>query len=251
MSGHSKWSTIKRKKGAADAKRSQMFAKLLRAVEVAAREGGPNIDGNMTLAAAVEKARDNSVPWDNIERAIKRAAGDGEGAARYEDVMYEGYGPGGVAFLVHALTDNRNRTSQEVRHAFTRGGGTMADPGSVAWQFDRRGLIVLDKATSPDEDAILEAILEVGADDLSDAGEQWEVVTEPDALGAVRTALTDAGIQIDSAELTMIPQNDVPVDGGEKAGQVLRLYEALEDLDDTQAVYANFDIPQEILAEVG
>jgi len=250
MSGHSKWSTIKRKKGAADAKRSQMFAKLLRAVEVAAREGGPNIDGNMTLAAAVEKARDNSVPWENIERAIKRASGEGEGAARFEDVVYEGYGPGGVAFLVQALTDNRNRTGQEVRHAFTRGGGNMADPGSVAWQFDRRGLVVLDKATSPDEEAILEIILEAGADDLRDSGEQWEIVTEPDSLGAVRKALTDAGVQIDSAELTMIPQNDVPVDG-EKAGQVLRLYEALEDLDDTQAVYANFDIPEEILAEVG
>ncbi len=250
MSGHSKWSTIKRKKGAADAKRSQMFAKLLRAVEVAAREGGPNVDANMTLAAAVEKARDNSVPWDNIERAIKRASGEGADAARFEDVTYEGYGPGGVAFLVHALTDNRNRTSQEVRHAFTRGGGTMADPGSVAWQFDRRGLIVLDKATAPDEERILELILEVDADDLRDAGEQWEIVTEPEGLRGVRAALEDAGVQVDSAELTMIPQNDVPVDG-ERAGQVLRLYEALEDLDDTQAVYANFDIPEEILAQVG
>ncbi len=250
MSGHSKWSTIKRKKGAADAKRSQMFAKLLRAVEVAAREGGPNVDGNMTLAAAVEKARDNSVPWDNIERAIKRAAGEGDGAARFEDVMYEGYGPGGVAFLVHALTDNRNRTGQEVRHAFTRGGGTMADPGSVAWQFTRKGLIQLDKATSPDEDSLLEVLLDAGADDLRDAGEQWEIVTEPDDLVPARKALQDAGVQIDSADLTMIPQNDVPVDG-DRAGAVLRLYEALEDLDDTQAVYANFDIPEEILAEVG
>src|SRR5437870_4783657 len=165
MSGHSKWSTIKRKKGAQDAKRSQMFAKLLRAVEVAAREGGPNVDGNMTLAAAVEKARDNSVPWENIERAIKRAAGEGEGAARFEDIMYEGYGPGGVAFLVHALTDNRNRTSQEVRHAFTRLGGNLADPGSVAWQFDRRGILELEKATAPDEERLLEIIVEAGADD--------------------------------------------------------------------------------------
>ncbi len=250
MSGHSKWSTIKRKKGAADAKRSQMFAKLLRAVEVAAREGGPNVDGNMTLAAAVEKARDNSVPWDNIERAIKRAAGEGDGGARFEDVMYEGYGPAGVAFLVHALTDNRNRTGQEVRHAFTRGGGNMADPGSVAWQFTRKGMIVLEKTTSPDEDRLLEVLMEAGADDLRDAGEQWEIVTEPEDLAATRKALQDSGVQIDSADLTMIPQNDVPVDG-DKAGAVLRLYEALEDLDDTQAVYANFDIPEEILAQVG
>jgi YebC/PmpR family DNA-binding regulatory protein len=250
MSGHSKWSTIKRKKGAADAKRSQMFAKLLRAVEVAAREGGPNVDGNMTLAAAVEKARDNSVPWDNIERAIKRAAGEGDGGARFEDVMYEGYGPAGVAFLVQALTDNRNRTGQEVRHAFTRGGGNMADPGSVAWQFTRKGFIVLEKATSPDEDRLLEILMEAGADDLRDAGEQWEIVTEPEDLAATRKSLQDSGVQIDSADLTMIPQNDVPVDE-DKAGAVIRLYEALEDLDDTQAVYANFDIPEEILAQVG
>jgi YebC/PmpR family DNA-binding regulatory protein len=250
MSGHSKWSTIKRKKGAQDAKRSQMFAKLLRAVEVAAREGGPSVEGNMTLAAAVDKARGNSVPWDTIERAIKRAAGEGDGATRYEDVTYEGYGPGGVAFLVHALTDNRNRTGQEVRHAFTRGGGTMADPGSVSWQFTRKGLIQLDKATAPDEERLLEIVLEAGADDLRDAGEQWEIVTGPEALAEARTALTDAGVQIDNAELTMIPQNDVPVDA-EKAPHVLKLFEALEDLDDTQEVYANFDIPEEILAEVG
>jgi YebC/PmpR family DNA-binding regulatory protein len=249
MSGHSKWSTIKRKKGAADAKRSQLFAKLLRAVEVAAREGGPSVEGNMTLAAAVEKARDSSVPMDNIERTIKRAAGDGDGGARFEDVLYEGYGPGGVAFLVQALTDNRNRTSQEVRHAFTRGGGTMADPGSVAWQFTRRGLIQLDKATSPDEDGILEILVEAGADDLRDAGDQWEIVTEPEDLVTTRKALESVGVQIDSADLTMIPQNDVPVDG-DRAGAVIRLYEALEDLDDTQAVYANFDIPEEILADV-
>jgi YebC/PmpR family DNA-binding regulatory protein len=250
MSGHSKWSTIKRKKGAQDAKRSQVFAKLLRAVEVAAREGGPSVDGNMALAAAVDKARSNSVPWDTIERAIKRAAGEGDGATRYEDVMYEGYGPGGVAFLVHALTENRNRTGQEVRHAFTRGGGTMADPGSVAWQFTRKGLIQLDKATAPDEEHLLEIVMEAGADDLRDAGEQWEIVSEPEALAAARKALQDAAVQIDNAELTMIPQNDVPVDA-DKASQVLKLYEALDDLDDTQAVYANFDIPEEILVDVG
>ncbi len=250
MSGHSKWSTIKRKKGAQDAKRSQMFAKLLRAVEVAAREGGPSVEGNMTLAAAVEKARSNSVPWDTIDRAIKRAAGEGDGATRYEDVTYEGYGPGGVAFLVHALTDNRNRTGQEVRHAFTRGGGNMADPGSVAWQFTRKGLVQLDKATSPDEERLLEIVMEAGADDIRDAGEQWEIVTEPEALAETRKALTDGGVQVENAELTMVPQNDVPVDA-DKASQVLKLFEALEDLDDVQEVFANFDIPEEILAEVG
>ena len=249
MSGHSKWASIKRKKGANDERRGRMFAKLLRAVEVAAREGGPNIDGNMTLASAVEKARDNSVPWDNIERAIKRSSGEA-GGARYEDVWYEGYGPGGVAFLVHALTDNRNRTGQEVRHTFTRVGGNLADPGSVAWQFDRRGLTELDKATSPDEDRLLEITLEAGADDLRDLGEQWEVVTGPDALKEVRTALEGAGVQVASAELTMLPQNDVPV-GSDRAASVLRLVEELEDLHDVQAVYANFDIPEEILAHVG
>src|ERR671922_1893298 len=164
MSGHSKWATIKRKKGAQDAKRSQMFAKLLRAVEVAAREGGPSIEGNMTLASAVQKARDFSVPTDNIERAIKRGAGE-TGGARYEEVTYEGYGPAGVAILVEALTDNRNRTGQEIRHAFSRLGGNLGDPGSVGWMFDRKGLIVLDKATVPDEDALLGIVLDAGADD--------------------------------------------------------------------------------------
>jgi YebC/PmpR family DNA-binding regulatory protein len=249
MSGHSKWASIKRKKGANDERRGRMFAKLLRAVEVAAREGGPSIDGNMTLASAVEKARDNSVPWDNIERAIKRSGGEA-GGAKYEDVWYEGYGPGGVAFLVHVLTDNRNRTGQEVRHAFTRVGGNLADPGSVSWQFDRRGVIEIERATAPDEERLLEITVEAGADDLRDAGEQWEILTEPDALKAVRTALEGAGVQVSSAELTMLPQNDVAV-GSDKAANVLRLVEELEDLDDVQAVYANFDIPEEILAHVG
>jgi len=249
MSGHSKWSSIKRKKGANDEKRGRMFAKMLRAVEVAAREGGPNIEGNMTLASAIEKARDSSVPWDNIERAIKRASGE-QGGAKFEDVWYEGYGPGGVAFLVHTLTDNRNRTGQEVRHAFTRLGGNLADPGSVAWQFDRRGVLELEKATAPDEERLLEIILEAGADDLRDAGEQWEIVTEPEMLKPVRAALQASGVQVASADLTMLPQNDVPV-GSDKAASVLRLVEELEDLDDVQAVYANFDIPEEILAEVG
>jgi YebC/PmpR family DNA-binding regulatory protein len=249
MSGHSKWATIKRRKGAQDEKRSRMFAKLLRAVEVAAREGGPSVEGNMTLASAVEKARDYSVPWDNIERAIKRASGEA-GGARYEEVMYEGYAPGGVAVLVSAMTDNRNRTGQEVRHAFSRLGGSLADPGSVAWQFDRRGLIQLEKAIAPDEDQILEIILEAGADDLQDAGDQWEIVTEPEDLRTVRKALEEGGVQVATAELTMLPQNAVPV-GADKAGSVLRLVDELEDLEDVQAVYSNFDIPEEILAQVG
>jgi YebC/PmpR family DNA-binding regulatory protein len=249
MSGHSKWSQIKRKKSVQDEKRGQMFAKLLRAVEVAAREGGPNIEGNMTLASAVQKARDYSVPWDNIERAMKRASGD-TGAARYEEITYEGYGPGGVAMLVQALTDNRNRTGQEVRHAFSRLGGNLGDPGSVAWMFDRRGFIVLDKATTPDEDTLLGVVLEAGADDLKGSGEQWEVVTAPESLPRVRKALEEAGVPIVSADLTMLPKSTVPLDGA-KAGSVLRLIETLEDLEDVQAVYSNFDIPEDILAETG
>ena len=250
MSGHSKWSTIKRKKGAQDAKRSQVYAKLLRAVEVAAREGGPSVEGNMTLASAVEKARDSSVPWDNIERAIKRGSGAEAGGTRYEEVTYEGYGPAGVAVIVEAMTDNRNRTGQEVRHAFTRHGGNLGDQGSVAWMFNRRGLITIEKDKAPPEDRILEVIVEAGADDLTDAGEQWEIVTEPEALRPVRKKLEEAGIPIASAEMTMLAQSTVPV-GADKASSVLRLIESLEDLDDVQAVHSNFDIPDDVLAEVG
>jgi len=250
MSGHSKWSTIKRKKGAQDAKRSQLFAKLLRAVEVAAREGGPSVEGNMTLASAVDKARESSVPWDNIERAIKRGSGAEAGAARYDEALYEGYGPGGVAILVEALTDNRNRTGQEVRHAFTHGGGNLGEQGSVAWMFNRRGLVEVEKSTAPTEERILEIIVEAGADDLTDAGEQWEIVTEPETLRPVRQALEQAGVPVASADLTMLPQSTVPI-GADKAASVLRLIESLEELEDVQAVHANFDIPDEVLAEVG
>ena len=250
MSGHSKWSTIKRKKGAADAKRSNMFAKLLRAVEVAAREGGGSVEGNMTLASAVEKARDASVPNDNIERAIKRGTGELEGGARYEEVTYEGYGPGGVALFVECLTDNRNRTAQEVRHAFTRNSGNLGETGSTAWMFSRKGVVQIEKTQAPDEERVLEIVLEAGAEDLSDADTTWEVRTDAPALVAVRDALTSAGVPLLSAELTMVPQNSVPVEGG-RARQVLALIEALEDLDDVQNVYANFDIPDEVLAEVG
>jgi YebC/PmpR family DNA-binding regulatory protein len=249
MSGHSKWSSIKHKKAATDQRRGKMFGKLLRAVEMAARDGGGNIEGNATLASAVQKARDFSVPMDTIERAIKRGTGEIEGV-RYEPATYEGYGPGGVAILVEAMTDNRNRTGQEIRHTFTRLGGNLGDPGSVAWQFDRKGVILIDKEAAPDEDRLLELILDAGAEDLSDEGDQWRVTTEPTALQEVRTILSAAGIRVATAELSMIPQAAVPVEGG-TARQVLGLIDALDDLEDVQAVHANFDIPDEVLAEVG
>jgi len=249
MSGHSKWSSIKRKKGATDQKRASMYSKLLRAVEVAAREGGGNVEGNMTLASAVEKARDFSVPNDNIERAIKRGSGALEGA-RYEEVTYEGYGPGGVALMVEALTDNRNRTGQEIKHAFTRLNGNLGASGSTAWMFTRKGVILVDKDGAPDEERMLEIALEAGADDLSGGDTSWEITTDPGAFRAVRAALTDAGIEPSSAELTMVPNSTIAVEGSQARG-LLALIDALEELDDVQDVYANFDIPEEVLAEVG
>lgn len=247
MSGHSKWATIKRKKGATDAKRSNMYAKLLRAVEVAAREGGGNVEGNMTLASAVEKAKSFSVPAGNIERAIKRSTGELDDGARYEELSYEGYAPGGVALLIEVLTDNRNRTGQEIRHAFTRNGGNLGEQGSTAWMFARKGLIEVEKASAPDEDRLLEIASEAGAEDLRDAESSWEIVTEPQTLRSVREALEAAGVPVSSAEITMMPQTAIPVDGGE-AKQVLNLIESLEDLDDVQAVYANFDISEELMS---
>jgi YebC/PmpR family DNA-binding regulatory protein len=249
MSGHSKWATIKRKKGATDAKRSNMYAKLLRAVEVAAREGGGNVEGNMTLASAVDKAKSFSVPSDNIERAIKRGTGADDGGARYEELSYEGYASGGVALLIEALTDNRNRTGQEVRHAFTRNNGNMGDQGSTAWMFTRRGVIVVEKSDAPEEDRLLELALEAGADDLADSESSWEISTEPADFKAVSRALEAAGVPVFSAEITMVPQTTIPVEGGE-ARAVLGLIEALEDLDDVQAVYANFDISEELMASL-
>jgi YebC/PmpR family DNA-binding regulatory protein len=251
MSGHSKWATIKRKKGANDARRSNEFAKLLRFVEVAAREGGSgDPKSNMTLATAIDKARAASVPNDNIERAIKRGTGELEGGARYEEVVYEGYGPGGVAMFVETLTDNRNRTAQEVRHAFTRNGGNLGETGSVAWMFHRRGVIQIEKSAAPDEERLLEITLEAGAEDLNDSESTWEVTTEPTAFAAVRDAVDGAGIAMLSAELAMVPQSTVPVEGGQ-AKQVLALLEALEELDDVQGVSANFDIPEAVMAELG
>ena len=250
MSGHSKWSTIKRKKGAQDAKRSNVFANLLRAVEVAAREGGGSVEGNMTLASAVEKARDASVPNDTIERAIKRGTGELEGGARYEEVTYEGYGSGGVALYVECLTDNRNRTAQDVRHAFTRNGGNLGESGSTAWMFTRKGVIQIEKSAAPDEERLLELALDAGAEDLADEESTWEIRTDPTTLAQVRDALDAAGVAMLSAEISMLPQTSVPVEGGQ-AKQVLALVEALEDLDDVQAVYANFDIPEDVMAETG
>ena len=249
MSGHSKWSTIKHKKSAQDQRRGKVFGKLLRAIEVAAREGGANIDGNPTLASAVQKAKDYSVPNDNIERAIKRGSGEA-GGARYEEVVYEGYGPGGVAVFVHTLTDNRNRTGAEVRSTFTKRGGSLGDPGSVAFQFERTGVIRVSREEVREEDRLLELVLEAGAEDLAEEGDEWEIRTTPQALAEVRQVLEGAGVPLVSAEITMLPQTTVPVDGPE-AKSVLALIEALDDLDDVQSVYANFNIPDEILAQTG
>jgi YebC/PmpR family DNA-binding regulatory protein len=247
MSGHSKWATIKRKKEATDTKRSNMYAKLLRAVEVAAREGGGSVEGNMTLASAVEKARSFSVPSENVERAIKRGTGELSGGQRYEEVVYEGYASGGIALLIEVLTDNRNRTAQEIRHAFSRNHGNLGESGSVAWQFTRKGVIVVEKVYAPDEERVLEIALEGGAEDVRDSESSWDIITAPADFPRVQEALEAAGVSPSSAELSMIPQSSIAVVGGE-ATQVLRLIEALEDLDDVQNVYANFDIPEEVMA---
>jgi YebC/PmpR family DNA-binding regulatory protein len=249
MSGHSKWATIKRKKAANDARRSNQFAKLLRAVEVAAREGGGDPAANMTLASAVEKAKASSVPNDNIDRAIRRGSGADADATRYEEITYEGYAPGGIALFVETLTDNRNRTAQDVRHAFTRNGGNLGETGSTAWMFTRKGVVVVGKDTAPDDERLLELALDAGAEDLHDSESSWEIVTDPTSLGAVRDALRAEGIEVESAELTMLPQSTIPVDGGE-AKKVLQMIDALEDLEDVQSVYANFDIPEEVMASL-
>jgi len=247
MSGHSKWSTIKHQKGAKDAKRGKLFAKLIRAIEIAARSGGANPDGNPTLADAIQKAKDNSVPNDTIDRAVKRGAGELEGQ-QLDLVTYEGYAPGGVAVLVEALTDNRNRTAADIRHVFTRGGGSIADAGSVAYLFNRRGQLVVP-GDGADEDRVMEVALEAGAEDVEPGEGGFTVTTAPGDLRAVRAAFDQAGIAYDAAEVTMVPSMSVPLER-DAAVRVLRLLDALEDLDDVQDVYANFDIPDEIMAEV-
>jgi len=253
MSGHSKWATIKHKKGAQDKARGKLFAKLIRQVEVAAREGGGDVNANATLRTMFSKARDASVPMDTIERAIKRGTGELEGV-RYEQVSYEGYAPAGVAMIIECLTDNRNRTGADVRSMFTRNGGSMAEPGAVSWQFERKGVVILPRRRSDGadvtEDEVMLVALEAGAEDLADQGDTWQVTTPPGELSHVREALEGAEIPIDSADLTMLPTNAVPLANEADARKVLRLMDALEDLDDVQNVYANFDIPDSVLETI-
>jgi YebC/PmpR family DNA-binding regulatory protein len=245
MSGHSKWATTKHRKAAVDKARAKIFAKVIRQLEVAAREGGGDINSNATLRTMFEKARSASVPLDTIERAIKRGTGELEGV-HYEEVSYEGYAPGGVAIIVECLTDNRNRTGAEIRNVFTRNGGSMAEPGAVGWQFARKGVIALPRAL--DEDAVTEVAVEAGAEDLADEGERWVVTCAPADLQSVRAALEGASMPIESAELAMVPSTTVPVPEEAEVRKVLRLLEALDDDDDVQNVWSNFDTSDEVLA---
>ena len=249
MSGHSKWSSIKHKKGAADAKRGKLFLKLSRAIIVAAKEGGADPAGNLALQNAIEKARSYSMPKDNIERAIAKGAGEGSDGSTFETVVYEGYGPEGVAVLVEALTDNRNRTASDVRHLFTKHGGNLGATGAVAWQFERRGIVLVD-ATGLDEDELVLAAAEAGADDVDQDGSTFQVLAPPESLSGVRSALEAAGFAVESAELSMVPKTTVAIGDEAVAKKVVRLVEGLEDNDDVQDVYANFDIPEGILEAV-
>ncbi len=248
MSGHSKWSTIKHKKAAQDAKRGKIFTKLIKEITVAARLGGGDPSANPRLRAAIAAAKAANMPKNNIERAIKKGTGELEGV-NYEEVTYEGYGPGGVAVLVETITDNRQRTVAEVRHIFSKRGGNLGEPGSVAWIFEKKGLIVVDKDKA-DEETLLDLALEAGADDLQEQETEWEVITDPAAFEKVKAALEQANIPIMSAEVTMVPSNTVKVEDEQKAAQLLKLMESLEDNDDVQHVYANFDIPDQILQKV-
>jgi YebC/PmpR family DNA-binding regulatory protein len=248
MSGHSKWATTKHKKAVVDAKRGKLFAKLIKNIEVAARTGGADTDGNPTLYDAIQKARKTSVPLDNIERAVKRGSGAEAGAADWQTIMYEGYGPAGVAVLVECLTDNRNRAATEVRVAMSRNGGSMADPGSVSYLFSRKGVVLVPKAETTEDD-VLGAVLDAGAEEVNDLGEQFEVVSEAGDMVAVRTALQNAGIDYDSADSAFIPSVQVELDET-AARKVFRLIDALEDSDDVQNVYANFDVSDEVMALV-
>jgi YebC/PmpR family DNA-binding regulatory protein len=248
MSGHSKWHSIKHAKGAADAARGKLFARLARQIEVAARAGGGDLDANPTLRTMVQKARDGSMPKDNIERAIKRGTGELEGV-RYESVTYEGYAPNGVAVLAECLTDNRNRTGSEVKNVFTRNGGSLAEPGAVAWQFERKGVLnVASSATT--EDDLMAAALDAGAEDIADLGDTWQVTTGPSDLHVVRDALEAAGIPVESIDLTMLPTQVVPLGDASAAKTVLRVLDALEEHDDVQNVFANFDIPDDVLQAI-
>ncbi len=244
MSGHSKWATIKHKKGAADAKRGKLFAKLIKQVEVAARTGGGDLDANPTLRTMFQKARDSSVPLDTIERAVKRGTGELEGVS-YESVTYEGYAPGGVALYSECLTDNRNRTSGDVRSTLAKNGGSLAEPGAVAWQFERKGVILV--RGSVDEEELMIAALDAGADDIAEDGDMWRVTSAPSDLNTVREGLEAAGIEFESADLTMVPTSTVEVADVSSARQVLKLMDVIDDLDDVQDVHANFDIADDIM----
>jgi YebC/PmpR family DNA-binding regulatory protein len=250
LSGHSKWATTKHKKAVVDARRGKLFAKLIKNIEVAARTGGADPVGNPSLADAIAKAKGQSVPNDNIDRALKRGAGLEAGGANWEPISYEGYGPGGVAFFIECLTDNRNRAASEVRTAMTRNGGTMADPGSVSYLFTRKGVVIVSKVGGIGEDDVLTAVLDAGAEEVNDLGESIEVVSEATDMAAVREALANAGLEVESADAAWLPSVSVPLDD-ETAKKVLRLLDSLEDLDDVQNVWANFDISDEVFAEVG
>jgi YebC/PmpR family DNA-binding regulatory protein len=249
MSGHSKWATTKHQKAAKDKVRGKLFAKLIRQVEVAAREGGGDLTSNATLRTMYDKAREASVPLDTIERAIKRGTGELEGVT-YESVTYEGYATSGVAVIAECLTDNRNRTTSEVKNIFTRNGGSLAEPGAVAWQFHRKGMIIIDKTSGVDEDELMMAALEAGAEDVTDQGDTFDITTAPTDFTAVRDALAEAGVTMASSDLTMIATTSVPLETEAAARNVLRVLDALEDHDDVQNVYANFDIPDEIFQAV-
>ncbi|MGI9604807.1 MAG: YebC/PmpR family DNA-binding transcriptional regulator [Acidimicrobiales bacterium] len=244
MSGHSKWATIKHKKGAADKKRAKLFAKLIKQVEVAARQGGGDLDANATLRTMYQKARDSSVPLDTIERAIKRGTGELEGVD-YEPITYEGYAPAGVALYIEVLTDNRNRSGSDMRSIFSKNGGSMAEPGAVAWQFERKGVITLDR--SLDEDDLMLMALEHGGEDLADEGDTWSLTCAPTDLNGLRDALEANGVEFENADLTMMPTSTVEVSDSADAKAILRLIDALDDNDDVQDVYANFDMPDEVL----
>jgi YebC/PmpR family DNA-binding regulatory protein len=249
MSGHSKWHSIRRQKGAADAKRGQLFSKLVRAIIVAAREGGPDPAANLALANAMEKARENSMPKNNIDRAIARGTGSGPDAAAYERVSYEGYGPAGVAVFVDALTDNRNRTAADVRHTFSKNDGNLGESGSVAWLFERKG-VVLVPAESVDEEELMLTAADAGAEDVVEEESGYQVTSSPEALQSVKDALTAAGIAFESAEVTMLPKTTIRIEAEADARKLVRLMEALEENDDVQDVYSNFDIPEGVLEAV-
>ena len=248
MSGHSKWSTIKRKKGAIDSKRGKIFTKPIKEITLAARLGGGDIEGNARLRSAVLAAKEENMPKDNIDRAIKKGTGELAGGAAYEEVTYEGYGPAGVAVIVEVMTDNKNRTVAEIRHIFSKHGGNLGENGCVAWMFDKKGIIVLDKKTAT-EDELMEVALEAGADDVRDQGTEWEVVTEPTTFDAVRKAIEQKGWKSLEARVGMVPQNTIKLEAG-KAEQMLRLMEKLEDNDDVQNVYANFDVSDEVMEKL-